>query len=322
MERIVLPARHWSALEAAHGERADRLLAGHLARRARHERHPVEDFLHTYYRHSPGRFRRWHPGPGVVLEGAAGMPRAGWRFYRTDDGAVTLDVAAFLAARGATVEFVRSLLAATLARPAAVGCFALHEWAMVYRLGPEQVRHTGLPLRLGHEATDAVVEDHQIRCSHFDAFRFFTEPARPHNGLQPTRESQVALEQPGCLHAGMDLYKWSYKLTPAIPSELVADAFELARDIRVLDMQASPYDVRSLGLEAVAVETAEGKAAFVAAQRVLTQRGNALRGRILDAMDTIDAVAAGDGDERAIPGPDRERVRAAAAREGSASPPS
>ena len=31
------------------------------------------------------------------------------------------------------------------------------------------------------------------------------------------REDQVALEQPGCLHATMDLYKWAYKLGPAVP---------------------------------------------------------------------------------------------------------
>ncbi len=280
---MALPS--WSARESAHAQRVDRLLAEHLARRARGETHPVEDFLHAYYSFSPGRLRRWHPGPGVVLAGAAGMPRASWRFYRTDGDAVALDVEGFLAERGDTVDFVRALLTATLGRPATVGCFALHEWAMVYRLGPEQVRHTGLPLRLGHHGTDAVVDGHQIRCSHYDAFRFFTGPARPRNGLQPTRESQVALEQPGCLHAGMDVYKWAYKLTPAIPSELVADAFELARDIRVLDMRSSPYDVRVLGLEPVAVETAEGKAAFIAEQRLLTGRANALRRRLLAALD-------------------------------------
>ena len=30
----------------------------------------------------------------------------------------------------------------------------------------------------------------------------------------------------------MDLYKWAYKLSPLVPSELVADCFELAREIR------------------------------------------------------------------------------------------
>jgi hypothetical protein len=50
---------------------------------------------------------------------------------------------------------------------------------------------------------------------------------------------------------GMDVYKWAFKLSPLVPSDLVADAFDLAREIRLLDMQASPYDLRELGYEAV-----------------------------------------------------------------------
>lgn len=287
MDAQVWSSARWQAAEAAHAARVDRLLAGHLARRARGEKHPVEDFLHTYYRHPPGRFRRWHPGPGVVLEGAARTPRAGWRFVRAVGDGLTLDTEAFLRERAVTVDFVASLLGSTRDRPPAIGCLALHEWAMVYRLGPEQVRHVGLPLRLGHRGSDAVVEGHAIRCTHYDAFRFFTEPARPLNGVRPTRETQVGLEQPGCLHAGMDLYKWAVKLTPAVPSELVADAFELARDLRVLDMRASPYDVRVLGLEPVAVETPEGKAAFVAAQRAFATRAAGVRSRLLQVLTSL-----------------------------------
>ncbi len=92
--------------------------------------------------------------------------------------------------------------------------------------------------------TDDVVESHRITCTHFDAFRFFTDEARPLNLLQPTREvSSSSNEQPGCLHASMDVYKWAYKLAPLTPSELVADCFELARDVRQVDMQAAPYDL-------------------------------------------------------------------------------
>lgn len=32
------------------------------------------------------------------------------------------------------------------------------------------------------------------------------------------------------------------KLGPLVPGHLLLDAFELARDIRLLDMQAAPYD--------------------------------------------------------------------------------
>jgi hypothetical protein len=277
-----LPVEVWSALTAAHEARIDRWAAPHRERRRRGETHPVLDFLFTYYSETPGRLRRWHPGPDVAL--AAPAPHAGWRWYTTDDGAARLDVDAFVADRGDTVRFVRRLLAATASRPAFSGCFGLHEWAMVYR--DTETRHP-VPLRLGQTGTDAVVEAQPIRCSHFDAFRFFTPDAAVRNRLQPTRETQPDLEQPGCLHAGMDLYKWAYKLSPATPSGLVADCFELAVEIRELDMRASPYDLRAHGYDPVAIETPEGKAAYVAAQRGFAERGAVLRQRLIDLCDEL-----------------------------------
>ena len=284
----VLPREEWTALTAAHEARIDRWAGPHRERRRRAETHPVLDFLFTYYSESPGRLRRWHPGPGVALAGPA--PHAGWRWYTTgDDGSVHLDAAAFLTDRADTVRFVRRLLVATASRPAFSGCFGLHEWAMLYR--GAAARDTGprhpVPLRLGQDGTDAVVESHPIRCTHFDAFRFFTPDAVRRNRLQPTRESQPELEQPGCLHAGMDLYKWAYKLSPATPGELVADCFELAVEIRELDMRASPYDLRAHGYEPVAIETPEGKAQYVAAQRGFAERGAVVRQRLVDVCDRL-----------------------------------
>ncbi|HET7399223.1 MAG TPA: 3-methyladenine DNA glycosylase [Intrasporangium sp.] len=283
----VLGASEAAARAAAHEGRVDAATRGHLARRRSGEAHPVEDFLFTYYPVKPSQLRRWHPGAGTAVEGGFPAGEASRRFYRDVGGATTLDVAAFLAARGDTVRFVRQLLTQTAGRPARFGCFGLHEWAMVYRLDASQLRHPRWALRLGPEGTDAVVESHQIVCSHFDAVRFFTPAARPRNVLLPTRETQTAMEQPGCLHAGMDLYKWACKLTPAVPSELVMDCFELARDIRALDMQASPYDLRQLGYEPVPIETAEGKAQYAARQREFSARGQALRHRLLAAIDQL-----------------------------------
>jgi hypothetical protein len=287
----VLAGGEWESAEAAHQARVDAATTGHLRRREGGRRHPVEDFLFTYYSHRPAQLRRWHPGPGVVLEGAAGLPRAAWRFYRAEGDGVVLDTDAFLGSRGETVDFVSRLVRATAARQAQFGCFGLHEWAMVYRLGEEEVRHAGWPLRLGAAGTDAVVESHQIRCSHYDAFRFYTPPARSLNLLQPTREAQAALEQPGCLHAAMDCYKWAYKLSPAVPSDLVMDCFDLAREIRELDMRASPYDLTELGYEPVRIETPEGKAQYAAAQRGFAARGQALRQRLLAAIDALRPAA-------------------------------
>lgn len=279
------PRADWAAEASAHAARVDELTAGHRERRARGEKHPVEDFLFEYYGHRPAQLRRWHPGLGVAL--AEAPEYAAWSGYVVDDdGVARVDDEGVIARRGRAVAFVRGLLEATLSRPPHLGCFGMHEWAMVYRLAPGEQRHEQLPLRLGQAQTDAVVERHQVRCSHFDAYRFFTEPARPLNQLRPTREGQVGLEQPGCLHAGMDLYKWCFKLSPLIPSALTLDAFELARETRTLDMQASPYDVSGLGLSAVPVETAAGKAEYLERQRELAGRSNALRRRLLEVLPT------------------------------------
>ena len=85
----------------------------------------------------------------------------------------------------------------------------------------------------------------------------------------------------------MDLYKWAYKLSPAVPSELVADCFHLARRTRELDMRASPYDLSALGLAPVRIETAEGRAEYVAAQRAIATDGQALRSRLLAACTAV-----------------------------------
>jgi hypothetical protein len=284
----------WRPLEAAHHARVDALTAAHRSRRNDARKHPVEDFLFTYYVHRPAQLRRWHPGPGIALEGAT--ERAEWACYRHADGVATLDLEGFMATRTATVRFVAELLSATAARPAHLGCFGLHEWAMLYRQTPEQRRHGDWPLRLGQAGTDEVVESHQIRCSHFDAFRFFTSRAKPLNTIVLQRTSQVAMEQPGCLHSNMDLYKWAYKLSPASPSDLTADCFDLAREVRELDMRAAPYDLRPLGYEPVEIETAEGKATYVDAQRKFATRAQVLRARIIDACETLLQAADPDQD--------------------------
>jgi len=288
----VLGEAEWQERAAAHARRIDRWAAPHRERRGRGETHPVLDFLFTYYSEPPSRLRRWHPGVGRTLAGLAARERLAWPFYRElDDGTVGIDAAALLARRGELVRRITDLLRATADRPGHFGCFGMHEWAMVYRPDDGEVRHGAIPLRLGPEGTAAVVEEHRVQCSHVDAYRFFSRRARPLNALRPTRENQRDLEQPGCLHATMDLYKWAYKLGPATPGELLADCFELAADVRVLDMRASPYDLRAHGYPPVAVETAEGKAEYVTAQRAFARRGAELRARLRDVCAAVLLVA-------------------------------
>jgi hypothetical protein len=282
VEIELLDEATWRARAAAHEARVDTFVAPHLARRAERVKHPVHDFLFTYYSQRPAGLRRWHPGYGVAL--AAGEQYTGLKGYEavsTGSSDAASISPAYVASQRPLLESLHALLTATAGRTASFGCFGLHEWAMVYRMGEEQTRHADWPLRLGPDGTDRVVESHRIACSHFDAFRFFTEPARPLNTLAPSSGDRPAFEQPGCLHAGMDLYKHAFRLTPMICSDLVADCFELARDIRVLDMRAAPYDLAGLGFEPVRIETPEGKQEYAAAQRRFAQRGAPLRQRLI-----------------------------------------
>jgi hypothetical protein len=276
------------------------MTAGHRARKARGEKHAIEDFLYDYYGTRPAQLRRWHPGVGTGLAPGAGVTpeHARWKFYRTfPDGVVTLDTMEFMQARGESVRYIHGLLAATASRPVFTGCFGLHEWAMVYR-GQEH-RHS-LPLRLGQAATDEVVERHPIRCTHFDAFRFFTPEAVGLNRLQPTRATQVDLDQPGCLHAAMDCHKWASKLGPAVPGALALDCFALAADIRLLDMQASPYDLSSYGQPPVKIETAEGKAEYIARQREFARRAAGLRARLIRVCEELLGPVAASANREAV----------------------
>jgi hypothetical protein len=276
-----LERAEWAALESAHVARADELTRGWRERAGTGASHPVDDYLYTYYPYKPRLLRRWHPGANIVLTDASASDRATWKWYASDADGVRLDTQAFRRANGATIDFITRLLSATASRTPQFACFGLHEWAMVYR--SEETRHE-VPLRLGQEGTDAVVDAHPIACSHFDAYRFFTPAAIGLNKLKPTRETQPLMEQSGCLHAGMDVYKWATKLVPMLPGDLLLDCFELARDIRELDMRASPYDLSDWGYSPVAIETPEGKAEYVAAQRGFAVRGDALRARVVAAV--------------------------------------
>jgi hypothetical protein len=284
VQMTVLTEAEWRDRRAAHEERVDAWTAEHLRRRQRGDKHPVEDFLFTYYSHRPQQLRRWHPGAGIALQGAA-PDEFGSDYIRDSAGDLHVDVAAVRNRRSDSITWISTLLRGTAARPAHFGCFGMHEWAMVYRQSADDIRHANWPLRLTSAETDAVVDANRVRCSHFDAFRFFTPPARPLNLLMPTRESQPDLDQPGCLHANMDLYKWSYKLSPITPSELVADCFALAREIRTLDMRASPYDLVGLGLDPVPVETPEGRADYARHQQLFTQQAATLRGRLIETCE-------------------------------------
>jgi hypothetical protein len=276
---VIVAAEQWRARQQAHHDAVDERTTAHLTRRRRQEKHPVYDFLFEYYPVRPAHLRRWHPGADVWLDDPEERAvHNGWRDYTRRGATVGVDVAGFLARRGAAIDYIEHLLGSTTDNPANFDCFGLHEWAMCYRGGA--LRHD-LPLRLGRAGTDAVVDAHQLKCTHYDAYRFFTAPARPLNLTVLHREEQPRNDQPGCVHATMDLYKWAAKLAPLVPSEVWLETFDLAMDARVLDMEASPYDCRGVGFGVVAIETPEGKAEYVRRQRRLAERAGRLRARLV-----------------------------------------
>jgi hypothetical protein len=276
----VLDSAQWGAREKAHVERVTAWTAPHRERRRLGAKHPVWDFLFEYYAFRPAWLERWHPGPDVLLTGEAAAKFLRWPAYQASQGGVELNVGAMGEARRTFVAWLLQLLEGMQSRPAFFACHGLHEWAMVYRQPPAGVRHAQFPLRMAPDAVAGVVESLPIRCTHFDAFRFFTPQARPLNRLQLDRSGVPHWEQRGCLHANMDLYKWSFKLAPYAPGELIADAFALAQDIREVDMRASPYDFSALGFAPIPIETETGRAEYEARQREFEARAAPLRARL------------------------------------------
>ena len=271
----------WQELAQRHQDRVSEWVTPVLERRSRHERHPVYDFLFEYYSFRPAQLLRWSPGPGVVLEGA-----------EINDGAGTWEKAGrgfrlkgFASGRRPFVDWAIDFLRRSGDRLPNYSCFGLHEWAMVYR--EQQVRHQKVPLRLSRAELDGFLESQQLSCTHFDAFRFFSDQAKPRNALQLERKLTAETDQPACIHVNMDLYRFAYKIAPWIESELLADAFALARSARELDMRASPYDLTAFGFEPIPIETADGRAQYVRLQREVARLAEPVRERVLKAYQLI-----------------------------------
>lgn len=288
-----LPESAWRDAAERHATRVCGWAERQRDRASRGEKHPVYDFLFDYYNLRPTQLLQWHPGIGVLLEGAGEF--LGRRYYRQFESGVGVDPEAFPANRRNSLKWMLEFLKASGERPPQFGCFGLHEWAMVYR--SEEVRHQNYPLRLTGDRLAEVVESLPIRCSHYDAFRFFTPEARPLNKLQPTRERQVELDQRGCLHVNMDLFKWAHKLSPWTPSALVADTFLFAVRIREIDMRASPYDLRDLGFEPIRVETSDGRREYERHQRIFAEESRPFRARLIDVCERLLRATASSGTE-------------------------
>jgi len=275
----------WIPQKQKHEERTAALLNDYLEKRSRHIKNPVMDFLFEYYTFRPSQLKRWSPGTGQVLayEHPAQLPEISE--LTLQDGRAYLDPRHFPANRISSAQWILNLLEETRHRKPSFGCFGMHEWAMVYKT--DKPRHNQVPLRMNKDDIADFVESRPLLCTHFDAFRFFTEDARPMNKYYLDREHFVDNEQPGCIHTNMDLYKWAYKLYPWIPSNLILDAFGFACRARVIDMKASPYDLSSFGLSPIRIETESGRKQYLDEQQRLWKEGNRIRTRLIESYRTI-----------------------------------
>ena len=257
-------------------------------RRPNGESHPVDDFLFVYYRYSTGKLEQWHPGANVRLHCPAGVPNHfSDKHYRTDGEYVLCDPALLDDKSRRRLEWTVDMLRQTESRKGNFSCLGLHEWAMVYR--GHEVRHEKTtPLRLPQSEIDTIVESRPLTCTHFDAFRFYAIDAKPLNRVEPTLDSRSELEQPGCIHANMDLYKWAFKSMPWIGSDLLLRCFRLALFAREIDMRASPYDLSSYGeYEPVLIETAEGRSQYERLQRQVADRAAPLRRELIEEIESL-----------------------------------
>lgn len=276
---VRLSRSEWEARRGAYLDRVRPWAEDRTGRMSRQEKHPVYDFFFEYYSFRPAHLLRWTPGLNVLLEGAH-CTDLGWAEFVLADGGMVLLPSAFPLHRVPYLRWAVRYLDATLTREPSFACFGMHEWAMVYR--DPNVRHPYVPLRLTRAETNAVVDSHPLRCTHFDAFRFFTTEAVPRNRIALTREATTEHDQPGCIHVSMDLYRFAYKIAPFCPSDVLADAFEVARAAREVDMRASPYDLLAYGFDPVRIETREGREEYVERQRELYRLAQPVRERLLE----------------------------------------
>jgi hypothetical protein len=275
----------WQRRRAAHAARVRPWVEDRLRRAARGQKHPVYDFLFEYYAFRPAHLIRWSPGFGVRLADATPGETDWPHHFRPHGCELLIPAESFPPPRHEYLAWAVRFLEEVVARPPSFACYGLHEWAMLYRTG--EVRHAHVPLRVTPDTIAAVVDTQGLRCTHFDAFRFFSAAARPRNRLVLTRAESPKNDQAGCIHANMDLYKLAFALAPYSSAELTADAFLLAIAAREIDMRASPYDLGEYGFSPIAIETRDGRDEYVHEQQDLASKATTLRFRVLEVYQSL-----------------------------------
>lgn len=238
--------------------------------------------MFEYYPISAKKLQTWHPGFQFRLESSQDLASTfAPNIYKVgSEISISPD---WLESQQSAISAEIDFLTLSANRPARTGCFGLHEWAMV--LGQDELRHNDWSLRISQTQIAKTIDEVGLRCTHFDAFRFFTPEARPLNPLQLTRADQIQVEQPGCLHANMDLYKIAMRWVPILGSLFARKCFRLARDIRTVDMQSAPYDLSELGVVPIKIETPDGRIVFAQKQKAFSERAQVLRTEMINQLN-------------------------------------
>ena len=288
VDQPILTENEWRSKLQSHENELAELLDPYLKKRSMQQKDPVLDFLFEYYAFRPSHLKRWSPGIGVSLEisNITELPEVSE--LTVSDQLAFLDPKHFPEKRIKSLKWTIDLLKKSADKKPLFGCFGMHEWAMVYRAG--EVRHDQIPFRLSEEEIAEFVESRPLLCTHFDAFRFFTDKAKPMNRNELSREKFQEMEQPGCLHTNMDLYKWAFKLYPWISSEVIREAFFNAVETREVDMQASPYDAREFGLEPIKIETESGRAEYLERQMEIYKNSKPVREKVIEGYEKVLAI--------------------------------
>lgn len=273
-------AADWQQQQKTHQKKVADKIDGYLERRQHHQKDPVMDFLFEYYAFRPSHLKRWSPGFGVLLEGNRHTRYPELSELKCTREGAFLHPDFFPDNRKSGLGWILELLENSRDKDPSFGCFGMHEWAMVYKR--DKVRHNQIPLRMRKEELAEFVESRPLVCTHFDAFRFFSDPAKPLNKHRLSRDKFSKTEQPGCLHTNMDLYKWAFKGYPWISSNTIWDAFELAIDTRIVDMKASPYDLRERGLKPIKIETEAGRKEYLEEQQAIYRNSIPIREHLID----------------------------------------
>ena len=171
----------WQRMAQEHRCKAEGWTIPYRSRRTQGKLHPIHDFLFIYYRFAPSHLEHWHPSFGTCLEVEQSVTNYSKKYYSHNKAGLFQDLTKIDAKARKRLQWSYDLCCSVERRTAQFNCFGMHEWAMVYKGGPEgRPRHEGkLALRLPQKEIDALVEKNLICCSHFDAFRFFTDVAKP-----------------------------------------------------------------------------------------------------------------------------------------------